>query len=150
MVQQPQHDHLNIHAYVDSDWATCTKTRRSFSGIIVQLAGGMIAYKTKLQPAVALSSMEAEFIAACDATKMILFTWTTVLYEDNDACTAMANARKPTRQKRHIDIRCFVLAEWVEHDNKILECIHTSINMANHMTKILDRTILYCHVEYIM
>ncbi|KAL7489869.1 hypothetical protein ACHAW6_016196 [Cyclotella cf. meneghiniana] len=161
-IQRPQHDCLQLHAYTDSDWATCTRTRRSFSGIVIQLAGGTIAYKTKLQPTVALSSTEAEFMAACDTGKMILFIrsilWdlgipqqaATILYEDNDACTAMANAQKPTTRTRHMDIRYFALAEWVEHDLMILERINTSINMADHMTKILDRTLFYRHVDYIM
>ena len=161
-VQRPHHDILQLHAYADSDWATCTKTRRSLSGTIVQLAGGTIAYKTKLQPTVALSSTEAEFMAACDTGKMILFIrsilWdlgipqeaATILYEDNDACTALANAQKPTTRTRHMDIRYFALADWVEHDIMILERIHTSINVADHMTKILDRTLFYRHVDYIM
>lgn len=43
------------------------------TGIIIKLAGGAIAYNTRLQPTVALSSTEAEFMAACDAGKKILF-----------------------------------------------------------------------------
>eukprot|EP00804_Cyclotella_cryptica_P027861 CCRYP_003788-RC/>CCRYP_003788-RC protein AED:0.45 eAED:0.46 QI:0/-1/0/1/-1/0/1/0/57 len=35
----------------------------------------------------------------------------------------------------------FELADWVERDVMILERVHTSINMADHMTKILDRTL---------
>ena len=60
-------------AYGDSDWATCVKTRRSFSGICILLAGGTIAYKTKFQPTVALSSTEAEFMAATDVGRMCLY-----------------------------------------------------------------------------
>jgi hypothetical protein len=72
------------------------------------MAGGTIAYKTKLQPTVAQSSTEAEFMGACDTGKMLLFirsilwdlgipqTAASILYEDNDACIAMANAQKPT------------------------------------------------------
>ena len=97
-----------MHAYADSDWATCVKTRRSFGGIDLRLAGGTIAYKCKFQPTVAGSSTEAEFMATYDTGMMILFMrsvlWdlgipqeaTTVLYKDNDACTAMGNAQKPT------------------------------------------------------
>eukprot|EP00804_Cyclotella_cryptica_P027860 CCRYP_003788-RB/>CCRYP_003788-RB protein AED:0.45 eAED:0.45 QI:0/-1/0/1/-1/0/1/0/60 len=29
----------------------------------------------------------------------------TVMYEDNDACTATANAQKPTTWTRHMDMR---------------------------------------------
>jgi hypothetical protein len=70
---RPQHDADIAVAYGDSDWATCVKTCRSFSGICIQLAGGTIAYKTKFQSTVALSSTEAEFMAACDVGRMCLF-----------------------------------------------------------------------------
>jgi hypothetical protein len=40
---RPQFDALMAHAFADSDWATCVKTRRSFGGICIRLAGGTIA-----------------------------------------------------------------------------------------------------------
>jgi hypothetical protein len=92
------------------------------------MAGGTVAYKTKFQVTVAMSSTEAEFMAACDAGKMILFIrsilWdlripqqaASVLFEDNDSCTAMANAQKPTTRTKHMDIHYFALLEWVERD----------------------------------
>jgi hypothetical protein len=58
-------------------------------------------------------------MAACDTGKMILFIqsilWdlnipqesATLLYEDNDGCTTMGNAQKPTPRTRHIDIKYF-------------------------------------------
>jgi hypothetical protein len=49
---RPEHDATIAHAYADSDWATCVKTRRSFGGSCVRLAGGTIACKTKFQPTV--------------------------------------------------------------------------------------------------
>jgi len=42
-------------------------------------------------------------------------------YEANDACTAMANAQKPTSCTRHMDIRYHVLCEWVERDLIVFE-----------------------------
>ena len=73
MDTRPEHDANTLHVYADSDWATCIKTRRSFGGVCMRLAGGMIAYKTKFQPTVAGLSMEAKFMVAYDAGKMILF-----------------------------------------------------------------------------
>jgi hypothetical protein len=61
----------------------------------------------------------------------------TLLYEDNNACTAMANAQKPTPRTRHMDIKYFSLSEWVERDLMWLEQINTSINLADHFTKSL-------------
>ena len=36
---RPLHDAMDLHGYVDSDWATCPKTRRSFTGVCVHLTG---------------------------------------------------------------------------------------------------------------
>jgi len=159
---RPQFDANVAHAYSDSDWATCVKTRRSFSGICLRLAGGTIAYKCKFQPTVAGSSTEAEFMAAYDTGKMILFVrsvlWdldipqeaATVLYEDNDACTAMGNAQKPTPRTRHMDIKYFSICEWVDRDLMHLERIDTSINMADHFTKALNRALFHRHADFLL
>ena len=63
---RPQFDAHIAHAYANSDWATCTKTQRSFGGTCIRLAGSTIAYKCKFQPTIAESSTEAEFMAAYD------------------------------------------------------------------------------------
>jgi hypothetical protein len=156
------HDATTAVAYGNSDWATCVKTRPSFSGICIQLAGGTIAYKTKFQPTVALSSTEAEFMTACNVGQMCLFVrsilWdldipqeaATVAYEDNDGCTSMANAQKPTPRTRHIDIKYFMLCDWVERDLIILERIDTSINLADHLTKTLSRILFHRHADYLL
>jgi hypothetical protein len=119
------------------DWATCIKTRRSFGGICIRLAGGTITYKSKFLLTIAGLSTEAEFMAACDTGKMILFVqsvlWdlgipqevATLLFEDANACTAMRNAQKPTPRTGHIDIKYFSLCKWVEQDLVILDRIDT-------------------------
>jgi hypothetical protein len=115
----PEHDANILHAYADSDWATCPKTQRSFGGVCLRLAGETIAYKCRFQPTIAGSLTEAEFMAAHDTGKMILFVhsvlWdigipqeaATIMYEDNDACTAMGNAQKRTTHTRHMDVKYF-------------------------------------------
>ena len=159
---RPQHDATTAVAYADSDWATCIKTRRSFTGACIFLAGGVVAYKAKFQPTVALSSTEAEFMAACDAGRMCLFIrsilWdldipqeaATTVYEDNNGCTSMGNAQKPTARTRHIDIRYFALCEWIERDLIHLERIDTSINNADHLTKPLTRTLFHRHADFLL
>jgi len=159
---RPQHAANIAVAYGDSDWATCLKTRRSFSGICVMLAGGSIAYKTKFQPTVALSSTEAEFMAACDVGRMCLFIrsvlWdldvpqeaSRIAYEDNDGCTSMGNAHKPTPRTRHIDIKYFALCDWIERDLLHLERIDTSINPSDHLTKPLSRILFHRHADFLL
>ena len=163
LLDKRKHHNPNIAvAYADSDWATCIKTRRSFTGVCIFLTGGVIAYKTRFQPTVALSSTEAEFMAACDAGRMCLFIrsilWdlnipqeaATIAYEDNDGCTAMGNAQKPTSRTRHIDIKYFALCEWIERDLIHLERIDTSINTADHLTKTLSRILFHRHADYLL
>ena len=106
--------------------------------------------------------MEVEFMAACDTAKMILFVrsvlWdlcilqeaATMLYEDNNGCTAMGNAQKPTSRTRHIDIKYFLLCEWVERDLVLLDRIDTSINMSNHLTKALQPNLFHRHGDFLL
>ena len=70
---RPKLRDMELNAFVDLD-SGGDRDWRSFTGLCLCLAGGVIAYKTRLQPTVALSSTEAEFMAACDAGKMLLYT----------------------------------------------------------------------------
>ena len=151
-----------LYGYVDADWGTDTSHRKSVSGIIMMYAGGAVGYKTKYQSTIAHSSTEAEFTAACEAGKLILFfrsilydlhlpqQQATILYEDNQGALLMANAQQPTRRTRHMDIKTFAILEWVEQDLMILKSISTSDNAADTMTKSLARQLFYRHTDTIM
>ncbi len=73
-----------------------------------------------------------------------------ILYEDNNACIAMAMAQKPTPLTRHMDIKYHVLIDWIECNLLQLEHIDTSLNMADHFTKQLGSTLFHQHVDYIL
>jgi hypothetical protein len=118
----------SIHAAVDTDWAGDTTQCRSVSGIILRLSGGTILYKTKYQDTVALSTTEAEFTAACDAAKAILYVRSildeinlpqqnaTTLFIDNNGALMMGNAQQPTRQTCHLELKKFMLLDWIQKD----------------------------------
>jgi len=101
-------------------------------------------------------------MAAYDTGKMILFIrsvlWdldipqeaATILYEDNDGCTAMGNAQKPTSRTRHIDIKYFSLCEWIERDLILLDRIDTSINMSDHLTKSLQTLLFHRRADFLL
>ena len=52
-----------IDVYCDSDWAACTRTRRSASGITLKVGGNTLGTWSKMQATLALSNGEAEFVA---------------------------------------------------------------------------------------
>jgi hypothetical protein len=162
MAGRPTDEALVLSGSMDSGWGSCLLTRRSFGGIMMKLAGGPVAWKGKLQPTVAGSSTEAEFMMSYDGGRMSLYLrsilWdlgvpqdaATFLYEDNDGATAMANAGKPTPRSRHIDIKFYAIQEWVERDLVVLKRIDTSLNTADHLTKPLSRILFYRHLDFYM
>jgi hypothetical protein len=144
-----------LYGYVDANWGSDSNHRKSVSGIILMYAGGAIGYKTKYQEAIAHSSTEAEFTAACEAGKLILYFRSilddihmpqhhaTILSEDNNGALLMTNAQQPTRRTRHMDVKTFAILEWVEQDLLLLENIRTSDNAADTMTKSLAKQLFY-------
>ncbi len=160
--QRQQHDALIAHGMSDTNWASCICTQRSFTGSLIKLPGAAVAYKTQLQDTIATSSTESEFMAAYKLGKMLIYVrsilWDLIvpqeaaswLYKDNNACTAMANGQKPTSCTQHMDIRYHILCEWVERDLIVLERVNTTINEANHFTKILSPVLFHRHIDYIM
>ena len=54
---RPHHDATTAVAYADSDWATCLKTRRSFTGACIFLAGAVIAYSIQSKISINSSSI---------------------------------------------------------------------------------------------
>jgi hypothetical protein len=158
--EAPRHTPTALHGYVDSDWATDIRHRRSISGIVFKLAGAAIAWKSCVQPTVSLSSTEAEFLAASDAgKKMALYlrsildelhvpqTYATVIYEDNRGALLMASAAIPTKQSRHIDIREYAILDWVERDLITLEDVASGLNTSDVVTKQTGGILFTRHVN---
>ncbi|XP_062075380.1 secreted RxLR effector protein 161-like [Humulus lupulus] len=62
-----------VSGFVDSDFAANLDTRRSCTGYVFTVLGGCISWKSNLQKVVALSSTEAEYMAATEAMKEALW-----------------------------------------------------------------------------
>jgi hypothetical protein len=60
---------LDIHGFVDADWARDMDHRRSTSGYVFNLFGGAIIWMSKRQAVVALSTTEDECMEATHASK---------------------------------------------------------------------------------
>lgn len=62
-----------LDVYVDSNWAGDIQDRCSYFGFTVILANGPVSWSTRKQKCVALSTMEAEYIALSEATKETVY-----------------------------------------------------------------------------
>ena len=60
---------LDIHGFVDADWAGDLDQRRSTTGYVFSLFGGAVSWMSKRQSVVALSPTEEEYMAATHASK---------------------------------------------------------------------------------
>ena len=155
----PKSAPFSLHGYIDSDWAADLLHCCSISGMVFLLHGNTIAWRSQVQPSVSTSSTEAEFIAALDVDKLALYIWSvldelqfsqdtaTIIYKDNKGAFLMAQASRPTKQSRHIDIQHFALQDWVEQDLVELSEIETSLNAADVLTKATPCLIFTWHCD---
>ena len=158
----PDKTHNDVHSCVNSDWGDDKAHRRSVTGMAHMMAGGVMACKSKFQATVALSSTEAEFTAAAEAGKTILYLRSilqelgynqhspTTLYIDNRGALFMANAEQPTRRTRHMDTKNFAMQQWTKEEQMTLEPISTENNASDHFSKALGRTKFYEQTDIIM
>jgi hypothetical protein len=92
-----------IDASCDSDWASDPQDRKSITGYVVKLAGAAVSWCSRKQPTVSQRTQEAEYIAAAETAKelvwlrLLLFELgfmqegATLLKMDNTAAIASAN-----------------------------------------------------------
>ncbi|CAM9467817.1 unnamed protein product, partial [Phaeothamnion confervicola] len=136
--------------YVDSDWGGDRDNRRSTTGYIYHYAGGPISWNSRLQTTVALSSTEAEYMAACAAAQEAIHLRqllkdlhqqqrrATTIYEDNQGCIALGNNPVFHRRTKHIDIRYHFVRERIASKEIALTYIPTGEQLADMMTKNLN------------
>ena len=71
---RPEEAKLNqLWGYVDSDWAGCVDSRKSTTGYVLMFNGAAVSWKSKRQNVVALSSAEAEFMAASALVQEVIY-----------------------------------------------------------------------------
>jgi len=114
------------------------------------LAGVAIVYSSKRQPCIALSSTEAEIIAASACASEVAFVRAllsemglhqdapTVLRVDNSGAVELARDRKSCHRSRHVDRRYFKVREFEALEIIKVEHVPTALNRADMLTKAVD------------
>jgi hypothetical protein len=140
-----------LKIYCDADWAS-NADRKFISGYIFLLAGGAIAWSSKKQSTIALSTAEAEYTAVTHAAKQVLWHWslfyelsilqpeTSVIHSDNQAMITIAHHPEFHACMKHIDITLHFLRDHIEKKNLEMTYINTCNNLADIFTKGLPRT----------
>jgi transposase InsO family protein len=148
----------NLIGYSDASYAPEETDRKSVSGYVYLMNGGAISWKSKRQPIISLSSMEAEYIALSAASKESMWLHKIqkdlyikpepmIIREDNQATIKMANNIINNDRSKHIDVRYHFIREKVSNNILQLEYCQTSDMVADIFTKPLGRNLLEKHVS---
>ena len=138
---------VQITGYCDSDHNGCIDTRRSTTGYVMKLGGGSISWCSRRQKTVALSSCEAEYMAACEATREA--TWESKLLKElgyngvcpidirSDSQSAIALIDNPVfhDKTKHIAAKYHFVREKVEDGTVTFTYCPTDENIADSLTK---------------
>ena len=140
-----------VVGYCDADYGGDEDTRRSTTAYLFMLGGGAITWASKLQPTVALSSAEAEYMAVSAAVQDAIYLRklfndlgfeqreATVIHEDNQGCIALTENPVMHKRTKHIDIRHHFIRERVESGEIVLKYVATQDQLADMLTKPLKR-----------
>lgn len=141
-----------LSIYCDADWGS-NADQKSVSGYVITLAGGAVAWSSKKQPTIALSTAEAEYVAATHAAKQVLWHRslfeelempqppTSTIFSDNQAAIAIAHHPEFHARTKHFDIALHFLRDHVSAGTINLVYISTHDNLADIFTKGLPRVI---------
>jgi len=147
--QSKEGDHLQLLAYSDSDWSGDATDRKSTSGQVFLLSGSPISWSSKKQTVVALSTCEAEYIAACSAACQALWLTTLLkelkMFNDDtvellvDSKSTIDLAKNPVSHGRskHIDTKYHFLRDQVNRGSIKLKHCRTELQLDDVMTKAL-------------
>jgi hypothetical protein len=137
--------------YTDADHGGNPDNGRSTSGYAVVIGGAAVSWSSRLQPIVTLSTTEAEYIAAVEAGKELIwmrnllteFGYTHssashLLIDNNSAVTVSKNPEHHGRMK-HLDLRSHWLRDTVEAGFIAPIHIPTTLQAADILTKPLKR-----------
>eukprot|EP00253_Pinus_taeda_P011075 PITA_11075 len=137
---------LDIRGFVDTDWAADLDQRRSTSGYVFNLFGGAVSWMSKKQSVVALSTTEAEYIAATHASKEVV--WLQRLCSsmglvqeairiNSDSQSAIFLAKNPAyhSKTKHIDVQYHFVRDMIEEKKVLLVKVDTLKNTEDALTK---------------
>ena len=147
--------------YVDSDFAGDTNDRKSQTGYVFWWNGCPISWRSQKQSVVALSSTEAELVAAVEATREAVAIRTllgelgiepsraTAIFEDNNGALLLSKGHIGGARTKHISIKYHYVAEQSRKGVISLVRVDSQNNHADPLTKPLPIQAHKSHLNYL-
>jgi hypothetical protein len=140
---------FDLIGYSDADWAGCKIDRKSTSRTCQFLGRSLVPWASKKQNLVALSTTEAEYIAAGHCCEQLLWMRQTLrdygyklskvpLLCDNESAICMADNPVEHSRTKHIDILYHFLRDHQQRGDIEIAYVNTNNQLADIFTKPLD------------
>ena len=139
-----------LFGYSDADWGTCKDTHRSVTGYVFQLgAENTITWQSKRQGTVALSTAEAETMAAVQAAKEGIWISDFMMqlkvkvglplkiFVDNKSAIQILKNPVSHYRTKHMGIQTQFVRELVEDEIFEFQYVPTELQVADVLTKAL-------------
>jgi hypothetical protein len=147
----PSGGDFDFLAYTDSDFGGCNYDRKSTTGGCQLLGGRIVSWQCKKQTSVAISTCEAEYMAAGSCCSQVLWIQqqlcdygqnflSTPIKIDNESTICITKNPVNHSRTKHIDIRFHFIRDCAEKKLIVLEKIPSEYNLADLFTKAFDRT----------
>ncbi|GKA73923.1 putative ribonuclease H-like domain-containing protein [Tanacetum coccineum] len=145
----PKDSPFHLEAFSDSDYAGDNHDRRSTSGGCQYLGRRLVSWQCKKQTIVAISSTEAEYVAAASCCGQVLWMqnqlfdygfnfMNTDIHIDNESTICIVKNHVFHSKTKHIQIRHHFIRDC--YDQRLINVVkvHTDDNVADLLTKGFD------------
>jgi hypothetical protein len=145
---------LRLEVFCDASFAPEEHQRRSRSGWMVAINGVPVSWRSTLQPIVARSTAESEYVAMAEAAGEAMYVrqllrelghdvvGPIVIYEDNQTAKRMAE-EIATKRSRHIDVRYHYVRELVRRGAVVIQDCRSGDMLVDLLTKPLPKVRFY-------
>ncbi|GJW59219.1 putative ribonuclease H-like domain-containing protein [Tanacetum coccineum] len=145
----PKDSPFHLEAFSDSDYAGDNHDRRSTSGGCQYLGRRLVSWQCKKQTIVAISSTEAEYVAAASCCAQVLWMqnqlldygfnfMNTEIHIDNESTICIVKNPVLHSKTKHIQIRHHFIRDCYEQRLINVVKVHTDDNVADLLTKGFD------------
>ncbi|KRX14656.1 Copia protein [Trichinella nelsoni] len=137
-------------AVCDSDWAGDADNRRSTVGYIMTFCNGPVAWSSRVQKTITLSTVEAEYMALTEGVKEVKWirqllmdlgrnqVTPTLLFSDNQGAAFLTKNPQHHRRTKHIDTRYHFIRNEQEQGVVSVEYTPSDKQPADMLTKSLS------------
>ena len=121
--------------------------RRSRTGFVILMCDAAVAWGSRLQVTVCLSTVEAEYVALCAAAQELKYILQllesfgiaihrpVLVHEDNKGCVFLAMNMSTTNKSKHIDIKYHFIRQCIREKKMTVVWCETSQMIADILTK---------------